>query len=114
MHSGRLLLVVAGAITLAVPIAACTNDSPAAPATPKASVCNYVVSPMSASVGNIGTFLLAVNAVGDSTCPWTASTTDAWIHFVGANSGQGTGVVRFTVDSQWPDSRHGTVTVIWT
>jgi hypothetical protein len=53
-----------------------------------------------------------VNAVGDSTCAWTASTADAWIHFVSANTAQGTGVFRLSVD-QSPAPRHGTVNVIW-
>jgi hypothetical protein len=112
MRSERLLWAVAGALGLAFAIAAC-SDSPAAPAsTAKSGVCNYLVSPASVTTGITGGSV-SVTAVGDSACPWTASTTDAWIHFSGANTGQGTGFFKFTADLQSPEPRHGTVTVIW-
>jgi len=112
----RWLSAAAGATGLAVAIAACSNDSPITPTTPtaKAGVCNYLVSPTNILVGGSGSASISVNAVGDSACQWTASTTDEFIHFAGANTGQGSGVVGLKVDMQSLATRHGTVTVIWT
>jgi hypothetical protein len=109
---GRLLPTVAGAACLTVAIAACSHDSPVAPAT--AAACAYVVSPTAIPIPPVGgTFQVSVNAnAAAGGCLWTASTSAAWIRLVGATSGQGAGVVAIAVDGA-AAARQGTVTVSW-
>jgi hypothetical protein len=118
MPSVRLrTLSAAEAVGLAmatIATAAC-SQSPAAPA-PAASVkaCNYLVSPTTVGVGlNGGTFMVSVNADAGSTCAWTASTADEWIHVAGPTTGQGTGALQLTISTPSPLRRHGTVAVSW-
>jgi hypothetical protein len=58
--------------------------------------CSYSLSPASASnasAGGAGSFTVAVG----STCSWTATTTNTWLHTT--NSGVGNGTVNYTADA---------------
>src|SRR6185436_13018097 len=46
----------------------------------------------------------------DASCPWTATTSDSWIHT--SSAGLGTGIASYTVDSNGsPNSRSGSITI---
>lgn len=109
---GRLLPAAAGASCLAVAIAACSRESPVAPAT-ATGACAYVVGPTTEGISTVGgTFQVFVTTTPASGCQWTVSTLEAWMHLVGATSGQGTGIATIAVDGA-ATTRQGTVTVSW-
>ena len=111
---GHLLPAVVGAVCLAVTIVACSHESPVAPAAAENTACAYVVFPTAVRVSTFaGTFQVSVRTNAASRgCQWTASTSDAWIHLVGATSAQVTGDVTIAVDGA-ATVRQGTVTVSW-
>ncbi len=77
--------------------------------------CAYQVAPptltvpLSPSAGQ--TFSFAVSGIGPG-CPWQATTSDGWIHFL-TWSGDGNSTIPFLVDPLSSGSRTGTITVSW-
>jgi FG-GAP-like repeat len=70
--------------------------------------CTYSVAPPSANIaaaGGPGSFSVTTQAG----CPWTATTTDTWLHTT--SSGNGNGTVNYTVDNNTGSARAGTITV---
>src|SRR6266705_3578329 len=71
--------------------------------------CSYSLSPASAafsSAAGAGAF----NVMAGSTCSWTATTTNSWIHTTGIGTGNGT--VNYTVDANGGTSqRVGVITI---
>jgi hypothetical protein len=108
--------VALGLATASLITAACSHDSPVgATAVAAAAACNYRVTSSPAVSMSLagGTFQISVNTGTVSGCLWTVSTSEAWIHPVGASSGQSTGDVTMAVDSNSSTGRQGTVTVSW-
>src|SRR6266478_320805 len=71
--------------------------------------CSYSLSPTSASFSSADS-AGAFNVTAGSTCSWTATTTNSWIHT--ASTGSGNGTVNYTVDANGSTSqRVGGITV---
>jgi len=104
---GRLLPAAAGAACLAVAIAACSHESPVAPA----AGCTYVVTPTMVQVTTAGR-LVEISVNTGAACQWTISTSDAWIRLEGATSRQGAAVFVMNVLMGTTEQR-GSVTVSW-
>ena len=74
------------------------------------STCNYALSLTGQSfsaVGGSGT----VNVTADTGCAWTAASTVNWITITNGNSGNGNGVVSYTVAINTTAERTGTLTI---
>ncbi len=85
-------VLFAGLLLVAAVSAACDEDSPIGPS------CAYVLSPTRvafASAGGPGTLQITTLP----SCTWTATTTDSWLAFTSASSGQGTGTLAFGVSA---------------
>jgi hypothetical protein len=100
-----------------VAIAACSQESPVAPAM-RAAACGYTVSPAEAKTSVAGsTFQVCVSVASgaDSGCQWTVSTSDPWIHHVTTATAQAAGDFTMAVDAipWYSGGRHGTATVSW-
>ena len=52
-----------------------------------------------------------VSVTAGTNCPWTATTTFAWIHITGGQSGSGNGIVSYSVDPNTGGQRFGTITI---
>src|ERR1043166_9376024 len=114
MPCGRVLSAAAGAIGLAIAVAACSHESPAVPSTVASdSGCTYVVSPTIVSAPTAGREVTVSVSTGPG-CQWTASTSEPWIH-VGTANRQGIGgfVMDVAVAPGEITGRRGTVTVSW-
>ena len=74
--------------------------------------CGYNLIPSNIDFdasGGSGSF--SVDA-SDSSCFWTATSNNSWIHITSASSGTGNGAVNFSVDENtWLSERNGTITV---
>src|SRR5439155_16348623 len=71
--------------------------------------CSYSLSPASASFSSAAG-AGAFNVTAGSTCSWTATTTNSWIHTTG--TGMGNGTVNYTVDANGGASqRVGAITI---
>jgi uncharacterized repeat protein (TIGR01451 family) len=74
-----------------------------------AMVCSYSISPAGQSIASSGgNGSVSVNATGD--CPWTATSNASWITITSGASGNGNGVVNFTV-APTTAPRSGTLTI---
>lgn len=90
------------------------------PAIPRADFllgksCAYTVTPSSAIVPD-GTFVgtVTVTPTTANTCPWTASTPDAWIGLGGATSGSGPGSLSYFATSRGSAAaRTASIVVAW-
>jgi hypothetical protein len=75
----------------------------------KGAPCSYTLTPTSASVPASASSNSFTVTVG-STCAWTATTTNSWIH--STSSGTGNGVVGYTVDANTNTlSRNGALVI---
>jgi alpha-D-ribose 1-methylphosphonate 5-triphosphate synthase subunit PhnG len=72
--------------------------------------CTYELTPTAsetvAAGGGGGSFAVTTG----TSCAWTASTSDGWIHIT-AGSGSGSGTVTYTVDPNTDAARTGTITI---
>jgi len=80
--------------------------------TQAAVACTFSIAPTSQSfikAGGAGGPIVVTTAAG---CAWTATSNDLWITNVSPATGNGTGSIRFTVDSKPGNNlRHGTITI---
>jgi hypothetical protein len=106
---GRLLSAATGAACLAIAAAACSHESPVAPA--PAPGCTYVVTPTMVQV-TTQTHDIEVSVNTGAGCQWTVSTSENWILLRGATSRQGPDVFVMHVLLSTTE-RRGTVTVSW-
>jgi len=76
-----------------------------------AGVCSYTLSPTNGAFGVLGGDGNFTVNTPDSSCAWTPSTTNGWIHLT-AGTGPGTGPVNYTVDENTiAPPRQGTIIV---
>lgn len=76
----------------------------------QAGTCAYLLEPSSADVSNSGASGLQFAVVTGQGCPWTVTSNETWIPITGGFSGDGPGVVTFSVAANPGPSRTGTIT----
>ena len=84
-----------------------SGDTPAPP------VCQYSVAPIEFSPCMSVPYALTATITTQQGCTWTASAGASWISVTGGQSGDGSGVVSFTVSDNWDAPRHGVVMIRW-
>ena len=80
---------------------------------PAPVVCQYSVTPIAFSPCMSVGYTLTATVTTEQGCTWTATPDSSWITMTGGQSGNGSGVVTFTVSDNWDSPRHGVVMVRW-
>ncbi|MCW5977378.1 MAG: DUF2341 domain-containing protein [Bryobacteraceae bacterium] len=78
--------------------------------TQEAGTCGYALSPTVATVGPSST-TGKVNVTTATGCPWTASSSAAWLSITSGASGNGSGSVNYSVQSNSGAQRQATLTI---
>jgi hypothetical protein len=80
---------------------------------PAPAVCEYSVSPIEFNPCMSIGYTLTATITTQQGCTWTATAGASWINVTGGQSGDGPGVVSFSVSDNWDAPRHGVVMVRW-
>jgi len=75
------------------------------------AVCTFDLSPGGQAVSASGGTNLSFSVTAGSDCPWTATSSAAWLSVVGSSSGRGSGTVGFNVAANAGAARTGSITV---
>ena len=80
---------------------------------PAPSTCEYAVVPIEFTPCMSVPYTLTSTITTQQGCTWTASSGAPWITVTGGQSGNGPGVVSFTVSDNWEAPRHAVVMIRW-
>ena len=80
--------------------------------TPAPAVCEYSVTPIEFTPCMTAPTMNA-KITTQQGCTWTANPGASWINVTGGLSGEGSGVISFTVSENWDGPRRGVVMVRW-
>lgn len=75
--------------------------------------CQYSVAPVEFSPCMSTPSAFSVTVTTQPGCSWTAASDAGWIAFTGGQSGEGSGVISFTISNNWDVPRVGIVMVRW-
>ena len=85
------------------------GNSPSPPPTPPN--CSYSIAPGTQNIGAAGGTGAPIGVSASSGCPWSATSSVAWIAVTSGASGAGNGTVAFTVAGNIGGLRSGTLTI---